>query len=46
MAKVRLKIASGYYDNPEYLEKLADILIDKLNIGKAKEPGDVSDNGR
>jgi hypothetical protein len=44
LAEVRLKIAAGYYDNPEYLEKLADLLIDKLNIGKAKGSDDVSHN--
>lgn len=44
LAEVRLKIAAGYYDNPEHLEKLADILMDKLNIGKAKGSDDVSYN--
>lgn len=44
LAEVRLKIASGYYNNPEYLEKLADRLIDKLNIGNAKGSDDVSHN--
>ena len=44
LAEVRLKIAAGYYDSPEHLEKLADVLIDKLNIGKVKGSDDVSHN--
>jgi hypothetical protein len=44
LAEVRLKIAAGYYNNPEHLEKLADRLIDGLNIGNAKESDDVSHN--
>ncbi len=45
LADVRLKIAAGYYNNPEHLEKLADRLIDGLNIGNAKGSDDVSRNG-
>jgi hypothetical protein len=44
LAGVRLKIAAGYYDNPEFLEKLADVLIDRLNIAKARGSDDVSHN--
>ncbi len=41
---VRLKIVSGYYDNPEHLEKLADRLMDRLNIGNLKGPDDAPRN--
>ncbi len=44
LAEVRLKIATGYYDNPEHLEQLADKLIDELNIENQKGPGDISRN--
>ncbi len=44
LAEVQLRIATGYYDNPEHLEKLADLLIDRLNIGNAKGSDDVSYN--
>ncbi len=44
LAIVRLKIASGYYDNPEHLEKLADRLMDRLNIGNVKGPDDAPRN--
>jgi len=44
LAEVRLKIAIGYYNNPEHLEKLADMLIDRLNIGNVKGSDDVSHN--
>ncbi len=45
LAEVRLKIAAGYYNNPEHLEELADRLIDGLKIGNAKGSDDVSRNG-
>ncbi|MEE9555562.1 MAG: hypothetical protein V3W18_14845 [candidate division Zixibacteria bacterium] len=32
IALVRMRIESGYYNQPENIEKLADILIDKLNL--------------
>ncbi len=41
---VRLKIVNGYYDNPEHLEKLADRLMDRLNIGNVKGPDDTPPN--
>lgn len=44
LAEVRLRIATGYYSNPEHLEALADKLIDGLNISKAKGSDDVSHN--
>ncbi len=41
---VRLKILSGYYDDPAHLEKLADRLMDRLNIGNVKGSDDISRN--
>ena len=32
LAKVRQNIADGYYDSPEFIEKLADTLINKLYL--------------
>lgn len=32
IAAVRRKIADGYYDSPEFIEKLADTLINKLYL--------------
>ncbi len=45
LTEVRLRIVTGYYNNPEHLGKLADLLIDRLNIGNAKGSDDVSHNG-
>ncbi len=44
LAEVRLKIATGYYNNPEHIEQLADKLIDELHIGNERGSGDASHN--
>jgi len=37
LAVIRRRIDIGYYDSPRHLEKLADILIDRLNLNNPEE---------
>ncbi|UCC79414.1 MAG: hypothetical protein JSW64_14270 [Candidatus Zixiibacteriota bacterium] len=32
LAKIRRNIADGYYNSPEFIERLAEILIDRFNL--------------
>ncbi|UCE67824.1 MAG: hypothetical protein JSU85_07405 [Candidatus Zixiibacteriota bacterium] len=36
-SKVRQKIADGYYDNPEFIERLAEKLIEKFYLSEEKD---------
>jgi len=38
LALVRQKIADGYYNSPQYIEKLVDILIENLKLDRTEKP--------